>query len=1771
MSTLMGVDKRPRTTENANVSEPVDRSNGFLSVSRIRRSSCYETIKTGFQFNESEPNEKTFLESDESENSENNDFYQSGSIQEKNLSGTSPQSNLKTLKTRVLLKDYICLREKTEMERIDEYTDKYPVLELRKAILRIRAWISGLAYSLVKSKVFEGFIILTILLNTVVLAIEDPKATTLPYPYPDLEWFFLIVYTSECLLKILAFGLIFPTKSYFKDPWNFLDCLIVITAWLNVYANQDYNLNALRVLRILRPLRSITSIKGLRALVMSLLDSVKPLLAAIVILIFSLMIFAICGLQLWMGLFRYRCVNIYTGVYDENSDVCGTVTCGDDFCIEVLDNPYYGTMSFDNIYMSFIAVFQIITLEGWYTIMTNTQRTFSYFSFIYFIPLVYLGSYLLLNLTKAIIAISFTNAVKTTVTESPENVSIHTSMVDESEEEQEIPSSFSQENGQNQIRPSESLSKSKDFDEFTSLIVPNKKEILRINYDTVPESKNIEFSSPIAKTISWRATDHYQKEILNQAQKKIGVKKRLATLKNEIKINKSLARKLKTKAIKEKDIIFRVYERLRLRSSSIQDFISSSELDEVLNENFQFTYQEFPFCSNVVSEHQSRVNKCISKYRIYTSKYSVFVFLSLQTSRKEAYQKTSILASRVLKEVAREDLSNFSIQAEFSAYDIDCKDLAKIKVHVYNLSYMEYRLWGPSLIGLQQKIRKPLLDLVKTKYFAGFMSLCVLINVSALCYDHYGISQEDSSNLDNINIVFSFLFLCEMILKILGFGFIEYSRDTINYLDAGIVVISMVEYFLNLGTSAFNAFRVIRILRIFRVIRVMRVFRYMSSMALLISVISKSIVNLLYLILLLTLFCIIFTLLGMQLFGGRFDFIDGKPRENFDSFHYSFLSIFQLLSTENWNDILASAVRSAVGPGSALFLIVWIILGNFILLNLVLAILLDSFDEKKDETFLENNIDDKYLNPKNKKKIEFIEKIEELSENDEIDEVINLDRLLTHKLTKLKNGFIDENECEKSYYFFTKSNSFRSFCIKLTKSQQFESAILLIITLNTMQLIWDTYTISLPSDSSQRRASYALNIFFSMLFAAEFVLKSVSLGLVLDKGSYFRDSWNRLDFIIVVVSILDFSVTSINLPIVKIFRLLRTLRPLKLISHNVNMKIVVTALIESVFTMANIMVVILLIWLVFAILGVSFFAGKMYHCTDLSITTRSTCEKMGMEWVNSDSNFDNVFEAMLVLFIISSQESWPNRMYEGIDAAGVDVAPITDYNPYAAYFYVVYVLIGNMFLVNLFAAVVFNKFNEAKQSEMSVASLVLNRDQLIWIEIQSIIVNSKPKIEVFNPPTSPIQVFVHKIVTSVYFESAILFVIILNTLVMSLNYYEATASFNLALDNINISCTYIFITEAFLKITGLGFKGYIHVNWNKFDFFVVLASISYLIMSEFLGSGVSLLRIAPQLIRIIRVMRVSRIFKLFTFLKPLQNLIVIISYALPNIINVLSLLLLIFMIFSILGVFLFSGVTSGKLIDEYTNFYDFHHALLTLWRVSTGEDYPSLMHDCVNSLGSKAYVLYFITFIGLTTFIMLDLFISVVIENYEEYQKNPNNVLLQFNKDVNDFKIAWKKHAEDFDGGRVTYSKLPKLMIDFGPDLGVPQNSSYDTIIRTLSVLDMNIDEEGFTYYNDMLYGIMKRKYAKKMINVKGQFHKNRILLRNEEVKTKMKISQIRLKYRQRYKKIIAPSTNGNLFITWMYARMAFKSLKKWKDVKRRKSYMSSRQDSLESEVLVLA
>ena len=199
------------------------------------------------------------------------------------------------------------------------------------------------------------------------------------------------------------------------------------------------------------------------------------------------------------------------------------------------------------------------------------------------------------------------------------------------------------------------------------------------------------------------------------------------------------------------------------------------------------------------------------------------------------------------------------------------------------------RVWPYGVEGIIKKFRTLVKMFVNTSFFDNSMTVCVLLNTIAMASDYYGISEEDSAFLAKANDTFTWIFICEMGLKFIAVGVKKYWLDKGNWIDGSVVMLSIIELamaaIMGSGDGGVNlqAFRTVRVFRAFRVLRVTRVLKSMRSMKVIISVIVKSYMNFIYIAGLLFLFVLVYTLLGQQLFQGKFNFEEEEaPRVNFE-------------------------------------------------------------------------------------------------------------------------------------------------------------------------------------------------------------------------------------------------------------------------------------------------------------------------------------------------------------------------------------------------------------------------------------------------------------------------------------------------------------------------------------------------------------------------------------------------------------------------------------------------------------------------------------------------------------------------------------------------------------------------------------------------------------------------------------------------------------------------------------------------------------------------
>jgi hypothetical protein len=375
-------------------------------------------------------------------------------------------------------------------------------------------------------------------------------------------------------------------------------------------------------------------------------------------------------------------------------------------------------------------------------------------------------------------------------------------------------------------------------------------------------------------------------------------------------------------------------------------------------------------------------------------------------------------------------------------------------------------------------------------------------------------------------------------------------------------------------------------------------------------------------------------------------------------------------------------------------------------------------------------------------------------------------------------------------------------------------------------------------------------------------------------------------------------------------------------------------------------------------------------------------------------------------------------------------------------FLILFIIIVAFFFMSLFVGIMLEKFNEAWSREKG-KGFGKNADAQRYYELLLQIYNAEPEFNLIKPDEKhPIVRRIYSIISTSYFENGILVVIVLNVVVMAMNYEGSSQTYQNVLDDLNLAFTAIFITEAILKLLGLGVMGYFHQTWNRFDFFVVSCSIIDLSISYSSINSGSFLK-SFQIIRILRLLRISRLFKLIKSMKGLEKLIKMLRHSITALGNIFILMFLVLCIFSVMGCYLYDGIIYAEHADKFIaiselyNFDDFYHSFLTNFIILTGEGWNMMMMEMAqvdpHKVSPAVSYVYFMLGNFIMCVIIINLFILITIQQYNEFAGGNENAIDQFGELLEDFRNAWNKYSDQ--GARIRVTNIFNMFDDIRTDL----------------------------------------------------------------------------------------------------------------------------------------
>nr|XP_024649307.1 voltage-dependent L-type calcium channel subunit alpha-1C isoform X37 [Macaca nemestrina] len=1406
-----------------------------------------------------------------------------------------------------------------------------------------------------------------------------------------VEYLFLIIFTVEAFLKVIAYGLLFHPNAYLRNGWNLLDFIIVVVGLFSAILEQatkadganalggkgaGFDVKALRAFRVLRPLRLVSGVPSLQVVLNSIIKAMVPLLHIALLVLFVIIIYAIIGLELFMGKMHKTCYN-QEGIADvpaeDDPSPCALETghgrqCQNGtVCKPGWDGPKHGITNFDNFAFAMLTVFQCITMEGWTDVLYWMQDAMGYeLPWVYFVSLVIFGSFFVLNLVLGVLSGEF----------------------------------------------SKEREKAKARGDF---------------------------------------------------------------------------QKLREKQQLEEDL------------KGYLDWITQAEDIDPENED------------EGMDEEKPRN-------------------MSMPTSETESVNTENVAGGDIEGENCGARLAHRISKSKFSRY---------------------WRRWN-------RFCRRKCRAAVKSNVFYWLVIFLVFLNTLTIASEHYNQPHWLTEVQDTANKALLALFTAEMLLKMYSLGLQAYFVSLFNRFDCFVVCGGILETIL-VETKIMSPLG-ISVLRCVRLLRIFKITRYWNSLSNLVASLLNSVRSIASLLLLLFLFIIIFSLLGMQLFGGKFNFDEMQTRRStFDNFPQSLLTVFQILTGEDWNSVMYDGIMAYGGPSFpgmlvCIYFIILFICGNYILLNVFLAIAVDNLADAESLTSAQKEEEEEKERKKlartasPEKKQEMVEKpaVEESKEEKiELKSItadgesppttkINMDDLQPNENEDKSpypnpetTGEEDEEEPEmpvgprprplselhlkekavpmpeaSAFFVFSSNNRFRLQCHRIVNDTIFTNLILFFILLSSISLAAED---PVQHTSFRNHILFYFDIVFTTIFTIEIALKMTAYGAFLHKGSFCRNYFNILDLLVVSVSLISFGIQSSAINVVKILRVLRVLRPLRAINRAKGLKHVVQCVFVAIRTIGNIVIVTTLLQFMFACIGVQLFKGKLYTCSDSSKQTEAECKgnyityKDGevdhpiiqpRSWENSKFDFDNVLAAMMALFTVSTFEGWPELLYRSIDSHTEDKGPIYNYRVEISIFFIIYIIIIAFFMMNIFVGFVIVTFQEQGEQEYKNCELDKNQRQCVEYALKA-----RPLRRYI--PKNQHQYKVWYVVNSTYFEYLMFVLILLNTICLAMQHYGQSCLFKIAMNILNMLFTGLFTVEMILKLIAFKPKHYFCDAWNTFDALIVVGSIVDIAITEVNPAEHTQCspsmnaeensRISITFFRLFRVMRLVKLLSrgegirtlLWTFIKSFQ--------ALPY---VALLIVMLFFIYAVIGMQVFGKIALNDTteINRNNNFQTFPQAVLLLFRCATGEAWQDIMLACMpgkkcapesepgNSTegetpcGSSFAVFYFISFYMLCAFLIINLFVAVIMDNFD-YLTRDWSILGPHHLD--EFKRIWAEYDPEAKG-RIKHLDVVTLLRRIQPPLGFGKLCPHRVACKRLVSMNMPLNSDGTVMFNATLFALVR-------------------------------------------------------------------------------------------------
>uniref|UniRef100_A0A8D1A045 Sodium channel protein n=1 Tax=Sus scrofa TaxID=9823 RepID=A0A8D1A045_PIG len=1611
------------------------------------------------------------------------------------------------------------------LEDLDPYyinKKTFIVLNKGKAISRFSATpalyiltpfnpIRKLAIKILVHSLFNVLIMCTILTNCVFMTMSNPPDWT-----KNVEYTFTGIYTFESLIKILARGFCLEDFTFLRDPWNWLDFTVITFAYVTEFVDLG-NVSALRTFRVLRALKTISVIPGLKTIVGALIQSVKKLSDVMILTVFCLSVFALIGLQLFMGNLRNKClqwppdnssfeINI-TSFFNSSLDGNGTtfnrtvsmfnwdeyiedkshfyflegqndaLLCGNSsdagqcpegyICVKAGRNPNYGYTSFDTFSWAFLSLFRLMTQDFWENLYQLTLRAAGKTYMIFFVLVIFLGSFYLINLILAVVAMAYEEQNQATLEEAEQKEAEFQQMLEQLKKQQE----------EAQAAAAAASAESRDFSGAGGIGV-------------FSESSSVasKLSSKSEKELKNRRKKKKQKEQSGEEEKEDGVHKsesedsirkkgfrfslegsRLTYEKRFSSPHQSLLSirgslfsprrnsraslfsfRGRAKDIgsendfaddehstfedndSRRDSLFVPHRHGERRHSNVSQASRASRVLPILPMNGKM--HSAVDCNGVVSlvggpsaltspagqllPEGTTTETEIRKRR--SSSYHVSMdLLEDPTARQRAMSMASILTNTMeeLEESRQKCPPCWYKFANMCLIWDCCKPWLKVK-HLVNLVVMD-----------------PFVDLAIT--------ICIVLNTLFMAMEHYPMTEQFSSVLSVGNLVLN-LFLALLLSS--------FSSDNLAATDDDN---EMNNLQIAVGRMQKGIDYVKRKLREF---------------------IQKAFVR-------------------------KQKALDEiKPLEDLNNKKDSCISNHTTIEIGKDLNYLKDGNGTTSGIGSSVEKYVVdesdymsFINNPSLTVTVPIAVGESDFENLNTEEFSsESDMEEskEKLNATSSSEgstVDIGAPAEGEQPEVEPEESLEPEACFTEDcVRKFKCCQISIDEGKGKLWW-----NLRKTCYKIVEHNWFETFIVFMILLSSGALAFEDIYIE-QRKTIKTMLEYADKV-FTYIFILEMLLKWIAYGFQV----YFTNAWCWLDFLIVDVSLVSLTANALGyseLGAIKSLRTLRALRPLRALSRFEGMRVVVNALLGAIPSIMNVLLVCLIFWLIFSIMGVNLFAGKFYHCInyttgemfDVSVVNNySECKALiesneTARWKNVKVNFDNVGLGYLSLLQVATFKGWMDIMYAAVDSRNVELQPKYEDNLYMYLYFVIFIIFGSFFTLNLFIGVIIDNFNQQKK-KFGGQDIFMTEEQKKYYNAMKKLGSKKPQKPIPRP-ANKFQGMVFDFVTKQVFDISIMILICLNMVTMMVETDDQSQEMTNILYWINLVFIVLFTGECVLKLISLRYY-YFTIGWNIFDFVVVILSI----VGMFLAELIEKYFVSPTLFRVIRLARIGRILRLIKGAKGIRTLLFALMMSLPALFNIGLLLFLVMFIYAIFGMSNFAYVKREVGIDDMFNFETFGNSMICLFQITASAGWDGLLAPILNSgppdcdpekdhpgssvkgdCGNPSVgIFFFVSYIIISFLVVVNMYIAVILENFSVATEESAEPLSE--DDFEMFYEVWEK----FDPDATQFIEFSKLS-DFAAALDPPLLIAKPNKVQLIA-MDLPMVSGDRIHCLDILFAFTKR------------------------------------------------------------------------------------------------